>query len=514
MKSPLQILHIEDNVTDAELIKELLSQEGISCNIVRVDSRQEFLDQLVAMNFDLILCDYNLPSFNGTSALELIRKQYPHIPFIFVSGTMGEERAIEAVKLGATDYVLKDRLDRLPSAIERALREVEEIKARQNLEQQLFHAQRMESIGTLAGGIAHDFNNILGIIMGHTTLLERLREQPDKFSASVQTILQAARRGAALVKQLMAFARKHEVSTEMIQVNDSVREAERLLAETVPKTITINLHLNEHLPPITIDATHLQQVLLNLCVNARDAMPTGGLLAITTRLTEGKLLRKKFFEATEKFYVAIDIADTGIGMDEQTQKRIFEPFYTTKEPGKGTGLGLAVVFGIVHTYNGFIDVVSAPGKGTIFSLFFPVRNAVEQREVQRLEGVADVPGGNETILVIEDEDVLRDLLKFTLESKGYTIFTAKDGEEAVEIYQYHYANIALVIGDFQLPKLNGGEVYKRLKKINADIKFILASGYLEPEQRDELINEGVQRIISKPYVPEEMLKIMREVLEQ
>jgi len=514
MQTPLHILHIEDNKNDAKLIHHFLVDRGMPCNVTTVSSQKDFYDALTKGGYDIILCDYNLPSFSGTTALEAIRKQSPDVPFIFVSGTIGEDRAIDALKRGATDYVLKDRLDRLVPAIERALREVDEKKTRKNLEMQLLHAQRMESIGTLAGGVAHDFNNILGIIMGHSTLLEKYKDEPIKFSNSMQAILQAARRGASLVKQLLAFARKREETIELIQINDAVREAVKLLSETVPKSIEISPQLNDALPPISANPTQIQQVLLNLCVNARDAMPNGGALILTSRMVEGSFVRKKFLEASELVYVAIDIRDTGTGMSQETVKRIFEPFYTTKEEGKGTGLGLAVVYGIMKTHQGFIDVTSELGKGTTFTLYLPVKKTSLPSEAEQAYELEEVPGGTETVLVVEDEVLLRDLLKLTLESKGYTVFIAKDGEEAVEIYQWHYQNINLVLGDFQLPKLNGYEVFKELKTINPDVKFILATGFLEPEQREALEREGTKRIIQKPYVPEQIVKAIREVLEE
>ncbi|MBI2429033.1 MAG: response regulator [Ignavibacteriales bacterium] len=514
MKKPLRILHVEDNERDADLIQSLLVHEGFEPNIKRVDSRDGFINELSRGEFDIVLCDYNLPSFDGKSALVLAKEQRPEIPFIFVSGTIGEERAIDALKRGATDYVIKDRLERLIPAVQRAVREAEEKAVRKSLEEQLFHAQRMESIGTLAGGIAHDFNNILGIIMGHASLLEKIRTDPIKFSDSTQVILQATRRGAMLVRQLLTFARKNEVVVETVHINDVVTEVVKLLKGTFSKSITLTAVKENDLPTIAGDATQIQQILLNLCVNARDAMPNGGTLTITTEKIHGNRLRNTFLKAMDTDYVRIKVSDTGTGMSAETRKRIFEPFYTTKDPGKGTGLGLAVTFGIVEIHNGFIDVESELGKGTTFSIYFPGSQAATIPGEDENSGTDDSLNGTEILLIIEDEEILRELLTHALAAHGYKILSAADAEEGVMMYKQNAEKIDLVISDFGLPKFDGFEVLKRLKAINLDIKFILASGYIEPEQRSMFMSEGAREIIQKPYDPQKFLSVIRKVLDE
>jgi len=281
-------------------------------------------------------------------------------------------------------------------------RKRDEEKAR-SLESQLQQAQKLESIGTLASGIAHDFNNILGIIMGHASLLDRLRDNVKSYSESVSAIMKAAKRGASLVKQLMLFARKTEPLLEPVSVNDIASEITKLLQETFPKTIKFSMFLQKDLPIITADASQIHQVLLNLLVNARDAMPKGGALSISTEAVDGDAVSVRFGKATARRYVKLEVADTGIGMDELTRQKVFEPFFTTKGPSKGTGLGLAVVFGIVSHHNGFIEVKSESGKGTSFFLYFPIpeRGAEEEQAAKKIVD-EKIAGGTETILLIED----------------------------------------------------------------------------------------------------------------
>lgn len=248
-----------------------------------------------------------------------------------------------------------------------------DITGRKKLEDRLREVQKLESLGTLAGGVAHDFNNILAIILGYATRIERVRNEPARLSESVAAITKATERGAAVVRQLLTFARKSNVLFEQTSLNDLVREVVKLLRETFAKTITISMELEERLPPIVGDPMQLHQVLLNLCVNARDAMPVGGALTLRTRLVSAGELRSRFPRAEFTEYVAVEVADTGIGMDEATRERIFEPFFTTKEVGKGTGLGLAVAFGIVESHNGLIDVESKLGRGTTLSVYFPAQ---------------------------------------------------------------------------------------------------------------------------------------------
>ena len=386
-------------------------------------------------------------------------------------------------------------------------------ETKKSLEMQLQQSQKLQGIGTLASGIAHDFNNILGIILGYSTLLERLRENPRTHSESVAVITKAAQRGASLVKQLLIFARKTEPLFEIVNINETILEINSLLQETFPKTIVISTSLQRDLPAIFADAIQIHQVLLNLFVNARDAMPSRGTLSISTGIIDGEAISSQFSKATARQYVQVEVADTGIGMDEATRERIFEPFFTTKGSGKGTGLGLAVAFGIVEHHRGFIDVRSVPGKGTSFTVYLPIPEGAPEEVKPARNVLEEIPGGTETVLIIDDEEMLRELLKASLVLKGYTVLTAEDGMQGVEMYRSHQKEIAIVLSDLGLPILSGEDVFKKIREINPEAKIILASGFIEPEMMSEMYKAGLKRFIQKPYIPDEVLQKIREAID-
>jgi len=397
---------------------------------------------------------------------------------------------------------------------------IRDVTERKKLEEQMRQVQKMESIGTLAGGIAHDFNNILGIIMAYSSLLQHGKLGAKELPDTVGTILKATERGAALVKQILTFARKTDVSVGAVQVNYMIKELISMLHRTFPKTIEFDVELSKSLPIISIDAGQLNQTLMNLCVNARDAImeanPAGksqGRIAIRTTTLSGRELSKKFPEASAGEYVEVSISDTGKGMDEQTKQRAFEPFFTTKEKGKGTGLGLAVVYGVVQNHSGFIDLQTELGRGTRFSLYFPVpKEGAFKARVDGNERL-EVLGGDETILVVEDEEALRNLLENVLKAKGYTVLTAVNGLKAVEVFARNKDTIHLVLSDQGLPKLSGSEAFIRMKQVNPKVKAILASGFIEPNQKSEIFKSGVKEFIQKPYDPDEVLRRVRQVLD-
>ena len=388
----------------------------------------------------------------------------------------------------------------------------EDITERKNLQNQLNQIQKMESIGTLASGIAHDFNNILGIILAHSGLLSRGVSDPKRFSDSVAAITNAVQRGASLVKQILTFARKTETKRTLVNVNSAIGEIVKMLGETFPKTIVLSIQLDENIPTVMMDATQLHQALLNLCVNARDAMNGKGTIQIQTTVTLGDNIISSAAVDKQQKFVCISITDSGTGMSDEVKRRIFDPFFTTKEIGKGTGLGLAVVYGVMQSHGGAIDVESEVGVGTTFKLYFPISQTAVSESTE-LGVKKEIKGGTETILVVEDEEQLMKILTLYLETSGYTLITARDGMEALETYKTYKDRIKLVLTDLGLPKLSGVELITKLKHLDSKVKIIMASGFLDPDARSEMFKLGVKEFVQKPYTANEILIKIREILD-
>ena len=334
---------------------------------------------------------------------------------------------------------------------------------RKRLEQQLMQAQKMEGLGTLAGGIAHDFNNILAIILGYTTRLEQWHSDPSHIPGAIKVIKDAVERGAALVQQLLTSARQTEAQLSTLDLNDLIRELEKMLQATFPKMIAFDLRLDPALPHITADRSQIHQVLLNLCVNARDAMPSGGKMTFETSLVAGSEVGEYFTGAELEKYVCVRIRDTGTGMSRQEKAHIFEPFYTTKERGKGTGLGLSVVYGVINSHRGFVHVDSEPNKGTTFSIYLPLQHVPENISGNGVQQLGQKTSAK-TILLVEDEEMLRELGVTILEGEGYHVLAAKDGVEAVEMFEANSEDIGLVVCDLGLPRMGGRDAFMRMKE--------------------------------------------------
>lgn len=380
-----------------------------------------------------------------------------------------------------------------------------------SIEEQLAQSQKLESIGLLAGGIAHDFNNIIGAILGYASFMKNKISGDHQFYKYLDTIERSAVRAAELTSQLLAFARGGKYNVTPVNLNMVVLDTLGIVRSTIDRSITVRKNLSEDLPTVEADPGQMQQVVMNLCVNARDAMSAGGFLTIETSevtLTEDDA--KSNIEARPGSYVLLAVSDTGIGMDKITAQRIFEPFFTTKEKGKGTGLGLSMVYGIVRNHGGFVKVESEPGKGTTFKVFYPASGKPEKEEARTMN---DVKGGTETILLAEDEEAMRELVVDVLESGGYKVIATDNGEAAVKVYSSRKDEIDLVILDMIMPKLNGGDAFRELKKVNPNILVLLSSGYSQDEKAQQLLNEGVAGFLGKPYQVRELLEKVRVVLE-
>ena len=385
---------------------------------------------------------------------------------------------------------------------------------REKLQSQLLQSQKMESIGQLAGGIAHDFNNILAAIVGYGHLVQMRMRDGDPTRVYLDQILASAERAAGLTQSLLAFSRKQVINPQNIDINDVIHKVEKFLSRVIGEDIMLTTVLSAEVLIIYADVTQIEQVLMNLATNARDAMPKGGRLMIET----GRVMLDDEYVRTHGFglpghYAVLTVSDTGEGMDDQTQKKIFEPFFTTKELGRGTGLGLAIIYGIVKQNNGYINVYSEVGKGTTFKIYFPfIKTGAE--DVRNTEVPVPVRGGTETILLAEDNDAVRTLTQIVLSEFGYRVIEAVDGEEALKKFLDNQDTISLLIVDVIMPRKNGRAVYEEVKRIRPDVKVLFTSGYpADLIQKEGVLEKGLN-FLSKPASPQALLRMVREVLDQ
>jgi PAS domain S-box-containing protein len=386
-----------------------------------------------------------------------------------------------------------------------------DVTARKKVETQLLRAQRMESIGTLAGGIAHDLNNVLSPILMAIQMLHL--KVPDAAGRQWLDLMQKnAERGADMVRQVLSFARGVEGERVALQPKHLIKDVVKILKDTLPKSIEIRFELPNDLWLISADATQVHQVLMNLCVNARDAMPHGGeLLLRAENATLDENYARKHLEAEPGRYVVITVTDTGTGMPPEVVSRIFEPFFTTKEIGKGTGLGLSTALTIIRSHGGFFNVYSELNRGTQFVVYLPALAAGEA--AGSAPALPDFPAGQgELILVVDDEEAIREITKGTLETFNYRVLTAGDGTEAVALYARHGADVACVITDMMMPFMDGPATIRALQKLNPQVKIIAASGLAAQEKAAEATSLGVRLFLSKPYTAEKLLRALADTL--
>jgi signal transduction histidine kinase len=674
MRVPLRVLIAEDSEDDARLVLRELERASYQLAFERVDSPAAMATALDRQSWDIVIGDYSMPAFSGPAALSLLRGRDLDTPFIFVSGTIGEDVAVEAMKAGAQDFLIKGNLRRLVPAIERELRDAEvrrerrraqtallerarlaeltseigsaltqsaglretlqlcvealvrhldvafariwtlndatgalELQASAGLyrglegspsratlgqreigviaqerrplltnhvvgdplihdqewarrekmvafagyplivqervlgamamfarhalsefvpkalasiasalavgierkrtedalrqsEEQLRQAQKMEAVGRLAGGIAHDFNNLLTVITSYTDLLLEDLDPGDPIREDVGQIRKAAEGAAALTRQLLAFSRQQALAPRVLSLKTSIASAEPLLERLIGEDVHLTTSVAPDLGAVKADPGQLEQVIINLAVNARDAMPTGGRLTIEAANVEGGR------------YVMLALSDTGIGMDEETKSRIFEPFFTTKAAGKGTGLGLATVYGIVKQSGGFIGVQSELGRGTTFQVYLP--RVDEPAETDTAGAALPEPrGGSETVLVVEDEPPVRIVTRQVLERYGYAVLEAPDGETALHLAAKHHGPIHLLLTDVVMPGLSGRQLAEQLGRLRPAIKVLYASGYAENALAHHGIPESGISYLRKPFAPETLARRVRDVLD-
>jgi two-component system, cell cycle sensor histidine kinase and response regulator CckA len=634
--TPIRVLIVEDSSPDAELLVRELERGGYVVAHERVQTASSLQEALVRSTWDVIVADYDLPTFSGPEALVILQATGLDIPFIIVSGTIGEEIAVSALKAGAHDFLVKGRLARLIPAIQREQREVEvrrgraraqealqrseaqyrslvdgavfgifqataeghfvtvnqalvtilgyasaddllqvgwaplhddpevaaalirrsydrtllageeaiwhrkngdqirvrlsgrlieephtrrslsevmveDITEQHRLHEQLRQAQKMEAIGQLAGGVAHDFNNMLTIILGYSGMLTE-QIGPDKpIGQDLRDIRAAAERAAALTKQLLAFSRKQVFSMVAVDVTHIVRTVKPMLQRLLGERITITTALADDLLPVMADIAQLEHLLINLSVNARDAMPDGGALSFTTaNVTLDAAFIREHPGATIGPHAMLSVADTGIGMSPAVQARIFEPFFTTKESGRGTGLGLAAAYGTVKQLDGYIQVESYPGRGSTFKVYLP--KAARTAESPRVAASVSAHVGNETILLVEDESGVRAFVRIALQRFGYRIIESDTAEAALILLKEYAAPIHLLLTDVVLPGMDGIELASHVTRERPDTRVLVMSGYARGAGSIGGRLDPSIHLLEKPFTAQALLTKTRELL--
>jgi two-component system cell cycle sensor histidine kinase/response regulator CckA len=517
MSQPLRILLLEDDPADAALIQRELRRQSLDCIIDRVDNREEFTAQFQQNPPDLVLSDHRLAAFSGMHALELIRTSTPDLPFIFVTGALDEETAVECLKAGAWDYVLKDRLVRLGPAVAAAMELRRTRTALRDSQEQLLHTQRMDALGRLAGSVAHDYNNLMTAVVGYASLVaETMDGDPRK--EDIDEIRLAGERAVSLTRQLLAFSRKQVMTVTALRLNDVVTGMERLLRRLLGDRITLDLELAPELPSIDADPSQLEQVIMNLAVNAGDAMPSGGRLTIRTSavvLDEGH--RARHTEAEIGPHVLLLVRDGGGGIPPDVLPRIFEPFFTTKPRGRGTGLGLATVYGAVRQWNGHIAVSSAVGAGTEFRIYLPVGSDRAALVRPAMPRKTTSLAGTETVVLVESDDLVRALARRVLGSRGYHVIEARNRGEALRVLE-GAATVDLLLADTALPDGDGRDLAALVTASRPGVRVLVTSALLEREPSEIPEQGDAERprypMLSKPYTPVGLLERVRDVLQE
>ncbi len=512
---------IEDNDSDAALVLRALSQGNFILESECVDNAKDFTAQLEKKDWDIIISDYSLPTFDGLGALEILKEKGLKIPFILISGSVGEEKAVEAMKAGAHDYILKDNFIRLIHAVKRELAEAEEkrrIQAELNhTEEQLRQSQKLEAIGRLAGGIAHDFNNILTVI---ATCAERAQESIDNKELamkSIQQIIRAEERATSLTKQLLAFSRQQILQPTIVNVGDILIDFQKMLNRIIGEDVTLSIDIKPNIHNVQADPAQIEQVIMNLVVNARDALPQGGTIKIEA--SNAKIgPNEKFLYGQECIpgdYLKLIVRDSGCGMPDDVLMKIFDPFFTTKPVGKGTGLGLSTVFGIIRQCKGLVHVESKTNQGSAFFVYLPKSDSQVPLDRNRDPKISSIANTRATknILYVEDEDVLREVVCDGLKAYGYNVVTASSGKSALEIIRTRGRDFDLLIIDVVMPEMDGPELAKSVRTIAPDLKILFLSGYLGDTLESRGIDWNSSGFLEKPFTAKILLKKLETLLQ-
>lgn len=510
----MRTLLIEDNEDDVCLIREMLSDsQSHGIELEWADRLSTGLAQMKARRFALVLLDLSLPDSRGLETFTTLQAQAPDLPIIVLTGLDDEALAEQAVREGAQDYLAKGRLDSyiLSRAARYAVERKEAQKVLRESEAQLRQAQKMESIGRLTGGIAHDFNNLLTVINGYSEMLLGDIGPSNSFIRSgLEEIKDAGHRAATLTRQLLAFSRRQVLEPKVLDLNEAVANTARLLRRLIGEDIALVFCPDPMLGKIKADPGHLEQIIMNLVINARDAMPAGGQLTVDTRNVAIECAAAPAHPSVlPGSYVLLTVSDTGCGMSEDTLAHIFEPFFTTKEAGKGTGLGLSTVEAIVKQLGGSIRVSSQANQGTSFEVYLPRVEGEADRLVME-SSLNDALRGDETILLVEDDQMVRALAEAILERYGYTVVATRNVQDALLFAQEKAFD--LVLTDTIMPMMNGPQLARQLRTLQPTIKTLLMSGYTNTDFALTGVQKMEDAFLQKPFTPETLVRKVREVL--
>ncbi|HTQ54659.1 MAG TPA: response regulator [Bryobacteraceae bacterium] len=511
MLIPLRVLIISDRESDAAQFIEELRQSDYVPSYERVATAKGFR-QALSQKWELILASYENARMGLLPALEALHESAEDIPFIAISGPVSEESVLAVLKAGAAAYISREQLSRLGVMVGREMSQAEGRRERNRLEQQFRQAQKMEAVGRLAGGVAHDFNNLLTIITGYADLLLAGRDLQPQQRTPLEEIRRAAERGGALTHQLLAFSRRQPFAPRMVQLNTLIVNMEKMLSRLIGEDIELITVPAAEPALVRTDPGQIEQVIMNVVVNGRDAMPGGGKLVIETANAEvDASYSGSNVDLRPGSYITLAISDTGMGMDSETTTHLFEPFFTTKAPGKGTGLGLATAYGIVKQSGGAISIYSEPGRGTTVKIYLPSAEAkasAAPSEPQPSESL----GGTETILVLEDEARVRKLICEVLSGRGYHVLEAVRGDEAIRIAAEHQGRIHIVVADVVMPEMSGPQALEQIRALHPNVKVLFMSGYTDEAIVHHGILESGAPFLQKPFLPDALARKVREVL--
>jgi signal transduction histidine kinase len=514
--APLRVLLVEDSEEDADLIVLELKRGGYDPTYRRVDEAAAMASALEEQ-WDIVLSDYSMPQFSLIDALSLAHQKQSDLPFVIVSATIGEEAAVEAMKAGASDYVLKHRLSRLVPAVKRELRESDLRRERRTLEDQLRHAQKLESLGLLAGGVAHDFNNLLTGILGNASLVLDMMDPQPPVRGMLEDVIRASERAADLTRQLLAYAGKGKFVIEPVDVSMLVKDISELIRTSVPRTVELVLHLDAQLPAVEGDCSQIQQLVMNLILNAVEA--TGekiGTVRVSTRLRDVRAGdRLSQFHPTPPApgeYVEIEVTDDGCGMNDEVKGQIFDPFFTTKFTGRG--LGLAAALGIVRGHKGSIRVDSVEHQGSTFTVLLPAIAAVVSPTIERHNELGKRAAAGGVVLIVDDEEVVRRAARTALEHAGYSVFEAADGRDGADLFSRLHDRLSAVLLDLTMPRMDGHEVWRYIRRLRPDMKVVISSGFEESDALKHFAQEPDLHFIQKPYTAGSLAAKIKSVLEE